>query len=91
MAGHKTDVIEEASLPSFQEYQYAVGVASDVQGFQSITGKKSNARKRRLYCQGWLVLMVYEILYDLIYSHSLTPPSLYTFKCLHRPHHFLKF
>jgi hypothetical protein len=46
MAGHKTDVIDEASLPSFQEYQYAVGVASDVHG------KKSHARKIRLYCQG---------------------------------------
>jgi len=81
MAGHKTDVIDEASLPSFQEYQYAVGVASDVQGFSTYHRRKSNSReKKRLYCQGWLVLMVYEILYDLIYSHSLTPHSLHTFK-----------
>jgi len=55
MAGHKTDVIDEASLPSFQEYQYAVGVASDVQGFseyhrQEVKCKKKTTLLPRLAC-----------------------------------------
>jgi uncharacterized membrane protein YgcG len=55
MAGHKTDVIEEASLPSFQEYQYAGGVASDVQGFskyhrQEVKCKKKTTLLPKLAC-----------------------------------------
>jgi hypothetical protein len=59
MAGHKTDVIDEASLPSFQEYQYAVGVASDVQGFSKYHRKEVKFKKKttllpRLACRDGL-------------------------------------
>jgi hypothetical protein len=46
MAGYKTDVIDEASLPSFQEYQYAVGTASDVHGFSKYHRREVKCKKR---------------------------------------------